>query len=207
MNAFCDWLVAHGTSCVELTGVVLGIVTVYLSARENIWSWPTALVNAAMFTIVFFRTGLYSDFGLQIIYFVLSLYGWYEWLHGGANHSELHVTRTPPRLWLIFLVIGLVSWAVLGAITSRLPNAALPYMDSALVTVSLIAQYMMTKKYLENWILWIVVDVFYVGMFIYKKLNLTSFNYLVYLALAVVGYVAWRRSLAEESVAVAAPAA
>ena len=113
----CDWLVAHGTSCVELIGVVLGIVTVYLSAKENIWSWPTALVNAAMFVIVFFRTGLYSDFGLQIIYFVLSLYGWYEWLYGGANRSELHVTRTPARLWLIFLMIGLVSWAVLSSIT------------------------------------------------------------------------------------------
>ena len=202
----CDWLVAHGTSCVELIGVVLGIVTVYLSAKENIWSWPTALVNAAMFVIVFFRTGLYSDFGLQIIYFVLSLYGWYEWLYGGANRSELHVTRTPARLWLIFLMIGLVSWAVLSSITSRLPNAALPFMDSALVTVSLIAQYMMTKKYLENWILWIVVDVFYVGMLIYKKLNLTAFNYLVYLGLAVVGYIAWRRSLAEQSAVVASPA-
>jgi len=202
----CDWLVANGTSCVELIGVVLGIVTVYLSAKENIWSWPTALVNAAMFVIVFFRTGLYSDFGLQIIYFVLSLYGWYEWLYGGANRSELHVTRTPARLWLIFLMTGLGSWAVLSSITSRLPNAALPFMDSALVTVSLIAQYMMTKKYLENWILWIVVDVFYVGMFIYKKLNLTAFNYLVYLGLAVVGYIAWRRSLAEQSAVVASPA-
>jgi nicotinamide mononucleotide transporter len=116
------------------------------------------------------------------------------------------VTRTPARLWLIFLMTGLGSWAVLSSITSRLPNAALPFMDSALVTVSLIAQYMMTKKYLENWILWIVVDVFYVGMFIYKKLNLTAFNYLVYLGLAVVGYIAWRRSLAEQSAVVASPA-
>jgi len=206
VNAFCTWLVAHGTSCIETIGVVLGIVTVYLSAKENIWSWPTALINAAMFVIVFFRTGLYFDFGLQIIYFVLSLYGWYEWLYGGANHSELQVTRTPARLWMYFLIIGLVSWAALSAITSRLPNAALPYMDSALVTVSLIAQYMMTKKYVENWLLWIVVDVFYVGMFIYKKLNLTAFNYLVYLGLAVVGYAAWRRSLAEHRQVVPSPA-
>jgi nicotinamide mononucleotide transporter len=206
MNAICNWLVAHGTSCIETIGVVLGIVTVYLSAKENIWSWPTALINAAMFVIVFFRTGLYSDFGLQIIYFVLSLYGWYEWLYGGANHSELQVTRTPARLWMYFLIIGLVSWAALSAITSRLPNAALPYMDSALVTVSLIAQYMMTKKYVENWLLWIVVDVFYVGMFIYKGLNLTAFNYLVYLGLAFVGYAAWRRSLAEQRQVVPAPA-
>lgn len=205
MNAFCDWLVAHGTSCVELIGFVFGVVTVFLSARENIWSWPTALVNAAMYVVVFLRAGLYSDFGLQIIYFVLSLYGWYEWLYGGANHSELRVSRTPPKLWLAFTVIGIAFWALLSTITSRLPNAALPYMDSALVTVSLIAQYMMTKKYLENWILWIVVDVFYVGMFIFKKLNLTSLNYFIYLGLAVVGYVSWRRSLAEHTAVVPSP--
>ena len=206
MNAFCVWLVAHGTSCVELIGFVFGIVTVFLSTRENIWSWPTALVNAAMYVVVFLRAGLYSDFGLQIIYFVLSLYGWYEWLYGGANHSELQVSRTPPKLWIVFTVIGIAFWALLSTITSRLPNAALPYMDSALVTVSLIAQYMMTKKYLENWILWIVVDVFYVGMFIFKKLNLTSLNYFIYLGLAVVGYVSWRRSLAEHTAVVPSPA-
>lgn len=194
MTSFCDWLVAHGTSCLELVGVLLGIVTVYLSARENVWSWPTALINAALFVIVFLRTGLYSDMGLQVVYFVLSLYGWYEWLYGGKGHTELHVSRTPPRLWAIFGGIAVVGWLILGAITKRIPGSALPYGDAALATVSLVAQYMMTKKMLENWILWIVVDVFYVGMFIYKGLNLVAFNYAIYLGLAVVGYVEWKRS-------------
>src|ERR1044071_3890335 len=103
--AFCNWLVAHGSSCLELFGVVLGIITVYLSTRENIWSWPTALVNAALFAVVFFRTGLYSDAGLQVIYFVLSLYGWYEWLYGGKGHSELKVSRMPRREWVILPLI------------------------------------------------------------------------------------------------------
>jgi nicotinamide mononucleotide transporter len=189
-----------------LFGVVLGIVTVYLSTRENIWSWPTALVNAAAFAIVFFRTGLYSDAGLQVVYFVLSLYGWYEWLFGGKGHTELQVSRTPRRLWFVFAVIGVVSWLLLAAITSRLPGAALPYADAALVSLSLIAQYMMTRKYLENWLLWIVVNVFYIGMFIFKGLRLTAFNYAVYLVLAVMGYLSWKRSLAAAHAAEPVPA-
>jgi len=198
MTTFCGWLVAHGTSCLELVGVLLGIVTVYLSARENVWSWPTALVNAALFVVVFLRTGLYSDMGLQVVYFVLSLYGWYEWLYGGKGHSELHVSRTPARLWFVFACVALAGWLTLGAITKRIPGSALPYGDAALATASLVAQYMMTKKMLENWLIWIVVDVFYVGMFIYKGLNLVAFNYAVYLGLAVVGYVEWKRSLHAE---------
>lgn len=199
MNVFCTWLVAHGTSCLELFGVILGIITVYLSTIENIWSWPTALLNAGAFAVVFLRSGLYSDAGLQVIYFVLSLYGWYEWLYGGKGHTELQVSRTPGRLWPILIVIGVVGWLLLATITSRLPGAALPYADAALVSGSLIAQYMMTKKYIENWLLWIVIDVFYVGMFIFKSLRLTAFNYAIYLVLAVMGYVSWRKSRREHA--------
>jgi nicotinamide mononucleotide transporter len=206
MTVFCNWLVAHGSSCLELFGVILGIITVYLSTIENIWSWPTALLNAGAFAVVFLRSGLYSDAGLQVIYFVLSLYGWYEWLYGGKGHTELQVSRTPARLWPILIVIGVAGWLLLATITSRLPGAALPYADAALVSGSLIAQYMMTKKYIENWLLWIVIDVFYVGMFIFKGLRLTAFNYAIYLVLAVMGYVSWRKSQ-REHVAAAAIAA
>jgi nicotinamide mononucleotide transporter len=86
-------------------------------------------------------------------------------------------------------------WGILGTLTSRLPGTALPYVDSATTTVSLIAQWMMTRKLLENWLIWTAVDVVYVGMFIYKGLYLTAFNYGIYLALAVFGYLAWKRSL------------
>jgi nicotinamide mononucleotide transporter len=199
MTVFCAWLVAHGSSCLELFGVILGIVTVYLSTIENIWSWPTALLNAGAFAVVFLRTGLYSDAGLQVIYFVLSLYGWYEWLYGGKGHTELQVSRTPTRQWPVLIAIGIAGWLLLATITSRLPGAALPYADAALVSGSLIAQYMMTKKYIENWLLWIVIDVFYVGMFIFKGLRLTAFNYAIYLVLAVMGYVSWRKSQREHA--------
>jgi nicotinamide mononucleotide transporter len=194
--AVCLWLTAHGSSCLEAVAVVFGIVSVYLSTQENIWSWPTALVNVALFSALFLRSGLYSDTGLQVVYFVLSLYGWYEWLYGGAGHTAITVSRTSGRTWIVLGGIGVVAWALLGSITSRLPGTALPYVDAATTTVSLLAQWMMTRKLIENWLIWIAVDVVYVGMFIYKGLYLTAFNYGIYLALAVLGYIAWKRSLA-----------
>lgn len=207
MTTFCTWLSNHGSSCLEAVAVVFGIVSVYLSTRENIWSWPTALVNVGLFFALFLRSGLYSDTGLQVVYFALSLYGWYEWLYGGAGHTAISVSRATGRTWAIVAGTGVVVWALLGAITSRLPGTALPYVDAATTTISLIAQWMMTRKLIENWLLWIGVDVVYVGMFIYKGLYLTAFNYGIYLLLAVLGYVAWRRSLGLQAAAAPSVAA
>jgi len=172
--------------------------------RQNIWSWPTAIVNVVLYALVFYEAKLYADMGLQVIYFALSLYGWYEWLYGGRGHTELHVSRTPLKLWGLLAVIGVAAWLLLATITSRIPGAALPYADAALVSVSLIAQYMLTKKYIENWLLWIVADMFYVGMFIMKGLRLTAFNYAIYLALAVLGYLSWRKSQRQAATAAVA---
>jgi nicotinamide mononucleotide transporter len=196
LTALCAWLTAHGSSCLELVAVLFGIVSVFLSVREKIWSWPTALVNVALYFVLFYETGLYSDMGLQAVYFVLSLYGWYEWLYGGTGRTTLTVSRTPPRIWAILIAIAIVFWAILGRLTSGLPGVALPYVDAATATTSLVAQYMMTRKLLENWALWIAVDVVYIGMFIFKGLYLTAGNYAVYLGLAVLGHIAWKRSLA-----------
>jgi nicotinamide mononucleotide transporter len=129
------------------------------------------------------------------VYFVLSVYGWYEWLYGGKDHSALSVSRTPRRVWAVLAVIALVVWISLGRLTSGLPGVSLPYVDAGTTTTSLIAQWMMTRKLLENWVLWTIVDVVYIGMFIYKGLYLTAFNYAVYLALAIMGFFAWRKSL------------
>jgi nicotinamide mononucleotide transporter len=192
MVAFSTLFGAHG---LEFVAVVFGIISVLLSVRQNIWSWPTALVNVALFFALFYKSGLYSDMGLQVVYFVLSVYGWYEWLYGGKDRTELRVSRIPPRTAFVALVIGIVVRVVLSKLTSRLPGVALPYFDAALTTASLIAQWMMTRKLLENWTLWIILDVAYVGMFIFKGLYLTAANYTVYLVLAVLGHVAWKRSV------------
>jgi nicotinamide mononucleotide transporter len=197
----CAWLVAHGSSCPELLGFITGVLNVWLVTRENIWSWPLGVLNAGFYVVVFARTGLYSDTGLQVVYLVLSLYGWWHWLRGGPSHAPVVVTRTPRRTAVIMTVIALVSWVTLATITGRIPGAALPWLDAALVSISLVAQYMMTRKLLENWLLWIAVDVVYIGLFINRQLPVTAILYAVFLVLAIIGYVQWHRSAARTQLA------
>ena len=184
-------------SSLELLAALLGAISVYLSVRQNIWSWPTAIVNVVVYAFVFYQAKLYADMGLQVIYAALSVYGWYEWLYGGANRTELHVTRTAPRLGAVLTLIALAGSAALGVFLRGATDAALPFMDSFLSNTSLVAQWMMTKKKLENWLVWIGVDVLYVGMFVFKHLYITAGLYAVFLALAVRGYIDWRLSMAE----------
>jgi nicotinamide mononucleotide transporter len=179
---------------IEWVAAIAGVVSVFLSARENIWSWPTALVNVSLYFYIFFRAGLYSDMGLQVVYFALSLYGWYQWLYGGAQHTRLRVSRASPRVWIIATVVAVLFWTALSRYTATLPGVSLPYLDAGLTTTSLVAQWMMTRKILENWILWIIADVVYVPMFLFKGLYPTAAQYGVFLALAVMGFVNWRRS-------------
>ena len=181
-------------SPLEGLAAAFGVVSVYLSTRQNIWSWPTAIVNVALYTIVFYQGRLYGQMGLQPIYLVLSVYGWYQWLHGGAQRSELRVTRASPRLLALLGVLNLAAWMALAAILRR-TDAALPWLDALLATTSLIAQWMMTRKILENWILWIAVDVVYVPTFISQGLYATAMLYAAFLVLALMGVVEWRRSI------------
>ncbi len=185
----------HRMDWIEPVAVAFGLVSVFLSTRQHIASWPTALVNVGLYFVLFFRVKLYADSGLQLIYFGLSLYGWYQWKYGGADRSELPVTRTGGRRGLALLALGATLAVALGALLSRTTDAALPWLDSAATATSLIAQWMMTRKLLENWLVWIAVDVVYVGMFISKALYLTALQYAVFLVLAGLGYVQWRRSL------------
>ena len=185
-------------SPLELVAAVVGALSVWLSVRQNIWSWPTAIVNVVLYAIVFYEAKLYADMGLQVIYAILSVYGWYEWLYGGAGRTELHVSRTGPRLGAVLALIAAAGSALLGVFLHRATDAALPFMDSFLSSTSLVAQWMMTKKLLENWLVWIGVDVLYVGMFVFKGLFVTAGLYAVFLALAVKGYIDWRRSMAAQ---------
>jgi nicotinamide mononucleotide transporter len=181
-------------SPLEGIAAAFGVVSVYLSTRQNIWSWPTAIVNVALYSVVFYNGRLYGQMGLQAIFLVLSIYGWYQWLHGGAEKSELRVSRASPRLLATLAATNVVAWVVLAALLRR-TDAALPWLDALLTTTSLVAQWMMTRKILQNWILWIAVDIVYVPMFISQRLYATALLYAVFLMLAVMGFVEWRRSI------------
>ncbi len=187
--------VHHIVSTLELIAALVGALSVYLSVRQNIWSWPTGIVNVAIYAVVFYDAKLYADMGLQVIYAVLSVYGWYEWLYGGENRTELHVTRTSPSLGAMLAGIAVAGSVALGLLLRSTTDASLPFMDASLSTTSLVAQWMMTRKKLENWIVWIILDVAYVGMFMYKRLHITAVLYAVFLALAVRGFFDWRRSM------------
>ena len=191
-------------SLLEVFAAVVGAISVYLSVRQNIWSWPTAIVNVVLYALVFYQAKLYADMGLQVIYAGLSIYGWYEWLYGGENKTELHVTRTSSTLALTLGGIALAGAVALGFLLRGATDAALPFMDSFLSSTSLVAQWMMTRKKLENWLVWIAVDVLYVGMFVFKDLYVTAGLYFVFLILAVRGYIDWRRSLREGTSVLAA---
>lgn len=184
-------------STLEIVAALFGVVSVFLSVRQNIWSWPTAIVNVGLYIFVFYDSKLYADTGLQVIYVVLNAYGWYHWLYGGKNRTELAVSRTPVRLGLLLAGIVATGAVVIGTLLVRNTDASLPYVDALTTSTSLVAQWMMTRKLLENWLVWVAVDVVYIGMYITKSLYVTAVLYFIFLVLSAMGYVQWRRTLAE----------
>jgi nicotinamide mononucleotide transporter len=179
----------------EVVGVVTGLLGVWLMTRQKIWGWPVLLVSSAVFTVVFFRARLYAAMGLQFVYIGLVAYGWYQWLHGGSGRGPLRVTRVPRRVALALAAAGTVVTAVLGTWLDMRTDQALPYADAFATSFSLAAQFMQARKYLENWAVWFVVDIVYVGMVRTQDLGLTAVLYAIYLVLAVLGFRDWRRSM------------
>ena len=179
---------------IEGLAALFGIISVYLGTRQNVWIWPTGIVNVGLYIIVFFQARLYAEMGLQVVYLLLSIYGWYVWLYGGAQHTVLRVTRSTPRLLLALLVVNVAAWLTLGTLLDRHTQAMLPWLDSLLATTSLVAQWMMTRKLLESWLVWIAVDTVYVPMFVSQELYVTAILYAIFFVLAGVGYRDWRSS-------------
>jgi nicotinamide mononucleotide transporter len=197
--------VLRATNPVELVAVAFGLLSVYLSAREHIVAWPTAIVNVAIFFVLFWQAKLYADAVLQLVYLALSVYGWYEWQYGGAQHTRLLVSRATRTHWLVVTPLFVVGGLGLGALLARYTDSPVPYFDALLTAGSLVAQWMMTRKLLENWVIWIAVDVVYVPLFIQRGLPLTAVQYAVFLLLAALGWHGWRTSLRAQ--ALATPAA
>ena len=183
---------------IELLAVVVTLVAVYLTTRQVIWCWPLGMVSVTLYALVFYNAKLYADMGLQALYFGLAIYGWWAWLHGGEEHGGLEVSLTSNRARIMLVAIGALAGIVLGQTLSRLTDASLPFMDSILTSFSIVAQWMQTRKLLEAWLVWLAVDVFYVGMFLYKGLYPTAGLYAVFLGLAVLGFIEWRRSMGED---------
>jgi len=181
-------------SLFEIIAAALGIISVYLSTRQNVLAWPTSLINNIMYFVFFLRQHLFALMALQAFFGLIAIYGWYKWLFGGAQKTPLRVTRVPPALGLGLILLSATGTVAIWYVLKTWTTDTDPGIDAFFFAVSLVAQWMMTRKILENWVLWIVADIVYVPMYVYKGLPVTAVLYAIFLALAVLGLRSWRRS-------------
>ncbi len=187
-------------SYVEGVAVVTSFLCVWFYTRQNVWSWPLAIVSAVLYIFVFFQARFYAQMVLQGVYIIISIYGWYQWLYGGAQQGALKVSRVTRATALVLAGIVVVGTGVVAyVLATYTTNAAIPFWDALTTVMSLTAQWMLAKKILENWLVWIVADIIYVGMFVYQGLYLTAILYAGFWVLAILGFLAWRKSMRAES--------
>ncbi|MCZ6658238.1 MAG: nicotinamide riboside transporter PnuC [Gammaproteobacteria bacterium] len=181
----------------EFIGLVSGLLCVWLLIKENIWTFPIGLVYAVVSVVVMAQANLYADTLLNFYYVVMNGYGWYYWSYRGTRSTDdtLIVTNMPLRIGGVLTVLVVVGTVVMGWLLDTRTDADLAYWDSLTTTMSFAAMWMTARKYIENWIVWLVVDVIATIMYVVKGLDFYAILYGVYLAFAVWGFLAWRRSL------------
>lgn len=185
-------------SPLEIVAALCGAIAVWLTTRQHILSWPIGLIQVALYVFIFLEARLYSDMVLHVIYVGLQLYGWYNWLHGGAGGTVLHVSRLTPGQGRITLAVVITSTGLWGYFMGRYTDAELVYPDAFIAVASLASQWLLTKKKVESWWGWIVVDVIAIAVYWAKDLTVTAILYALFLVLAVIGERTWRRSLDPE---------
>lgn len=189
-------------STTEVLGFATGAACVWLTVKQNIWNWPIGIANNVFFIILFWNARLFADMGLQVVYVVLGLWGWYWWLFGGKNKSELKVSRCTKLEWVLILILSIISTYGMTLYLQSINDTA-PFLDALTTIMSLAAQYLLTKKYLENWWIWISADVIYIGLYFYKSLYLTGVLYFIFLLMCIVGYRQWKQSFKNSQLPVA----
>ena len=193
-------LFGQTTSVVEMIAMLTGLAGVWLTIRQSPWCFPVGIVNVAIYSYLFFSPGvqLYADALLQCVYILLLIYGWYRW----TTRHETDNTTAPVNIdassSIKVLIVVSVSTCILGFFLSHYTNASFPWLDSALTCISLAAQWMVAKKHIENWIVWIVVDLVYVPLYLVKHLPLTALLYAIFMLMAVKGYRDWKLHLRHE---------
>jgi nicotinamide mononucleotide transporter len=179
---------------IELIATLFGLACVALTIRRSIWCWPTGLVQVGLYIWIFYEAKLYSDVLLHCVYVVLGFYGWYYWLRGGPVRGEPPIVRLGMARFAAWLAVAAAGTVALGSVMARFTDASLPYWDAAIAALSLVAQFLLSRKVLENWILWIAVDVLAIGVYAAKELYITTVLYSVFLAMAVTGWYAWNKT-------------
>jgi nicotinamide mononucleotide transporter len=189
-----DWLLDNK---IELLGAILGVLYIVFSIRQNILTWPTGLLTSALYVAVFFQAKLYADMGLQVYYVLISVYGWYYWVKGKKDQEKVKVPvkRTTLKLWTVLIVVSIVLYLIILLILIKWTNSDVPYMDSLTTALSIVATWMLAKKYIEHWLIWIFVDLVSSGLYIYKELWPTVILFIIYTLLAYRGYIEWGKDI------------
>jgi nicotinamide mononucleotide transporter len=183
----------------EILGFVTGAVSVALAVCESPWNWPVGIVNNLFFLALFWKTKLYADAILQVVYIVLSIFGWWNWLWGGAGHSELSLSRVSKSAGVQLTTAAVGSAVLLSFLLHGFTDSNVPFWDGITTALSLTAQYMLSKKVIENWWVWIMADAIYIALYCYKGLYLTGILYLGFLVMCVAGYHRWDTSTIENA--------
>jgi len=188
-----DWII---NNWVEIFGVITGLLFLYFEIKENYLMWPLGLISSALYFVIFYNSKFYADMSLQIYYVVISLYGWYFWTKGGKTDKkeDVPISKLNLKQAVMYLIISAILFYFYSNILVKYTDSPLPYWDSFTTALSIVATFMLTRKIIEQWLIWIVVDAVSLGLYIYKGLYPTALLFAVYTVLAIVGYLQWRKS-------------
>lgn len=181
----------------ELLGAVLGVLYIFFSIRQNILTWPTGLITSALYIFVFFQAKFYADMGLQGYYVAISIYGWYYWLKGGNENktSDTPISGITKKTVFVLIPITIIIYGIILFILLNYTDSPVPYMDSMTTALSIVATWMLARKIIEHWLIWIFVDAFSAGLYVYKDLWPTTILFVIYTVMAIVGFYEWRKEL------------
>lgn len=189
----------NATTPLEWVGVVTGLGCVWLAAKNSIWNWPLACISVIVYVFVFFERKLYADTGLQLYFLGMNIYGWYYWSRSQSQEAITRkITNIKGNELSASLIATIVFTAGLGFTLYHKTDAAFPFVDSFCTALSIIAQIFLARKVLQNWLIWIVVDLVYVSVYFSKELYATALMYAVYIIIATVGYFDWRKIYREQ---------
>lgn len=180
-------------SALEIVAFVLGVINVALVVRRSIWNYPFALAMVTLYARIFFDAKLYSDALLQLFFFAVNLYGWWAWSRASAAEGTIVVERlatTERWLWAMGTAVATLIW---GGLVHRFTDAALPWWDASVAILSVAAQILQSRRLIDSWVVWIVVDLLSIGLYAVKGLWLTLALYAIFLVMAVWGLIDWRR--------------
>jgi len=186
------------TSWLEWLGFVSTIACIYLAAKENIFNWPVSILSIVISAILYFESHLFGDFALQFYFLFTAFYGWWFWLDK-KKEQEKPIIRIKIHHWIIVMFAIALLTMVLGYLLDRYTPTNVPYEDGFCTAVSFVAQIMLTRKILENWILWIIVDICYVPLLVYKNLNVYALLYAILVVIAIKGYLDWKKTYREQA--------